>query len=86
MKKVLCILILLLFNAFLCFSYEIDYVESFQLSKINFSQKEIQSFLNLLFQGLFLKNNIIINTISALVIPNLLKISHDISNYYKGNI
>ena len=39
MKKVLCILILLLFNAFLCFSYEIDYVESFQLSKINFSQK-----------------------------------------------
>ena len=38
MKKVLCMLILL-FNAFLCFSYEIDYVESFQLSKINFSQK-----------------------------------------------
>lgn len=38
MKKVLCILILL-FNAFLCFSYEIDYVESFQLSKINFSQE-----------------------------------------------
>lgn len=38
MKKVLCILILL-FNAFLCFSYDIGYVESFNLSKIQFIQE-----------------------------------------------
>ena len=70
-------------NIILCFK-SIEFLSL--IEKMNFSQKEIQSFLNLLFQGLFLKNNIIINTISALVIPNLLKIDHDMSNYFKGNI
>lgn len=71
-------------NVILCFK-SIEFLSL--IEKINLSQSEFMFFLNLLFQGLFLKNNnIIINTISALIIPNLLKTNHEASNYYKGNI